>query len=135
MEHDWRSVCHIATEVAKNLRPQVLVAEGVVHMMMGVDFISDRFIGDFADLFYIWVDHTSDHHGVDHHYAIVSDYEPGVTDIPYDPTMYVGEDVRRDLSQSRLPRRYRHCPPQQPILWTPQNDDELRRDRVNGAAE
>lgn len=30
MEHDWRSVCHVATEVAKILRPQVLVAEGVM---------------------------------------------------------------------------------------------------------
>ncbi len=30
MEHDWRSVCHIATAVAERLRPHVLVAEGVM---------------------------------------------------------------------------------------------------------
>jgi len=30
MEHDWRSVCHIAVEVAKRLRPSVLVAEGLM---------------------------------------------------------------------------------------------------------
>ena len=30
MEHDWRSVCHIATLVAERLRPQVLVAEGLM---------------------------------------------------------------------------------------------------------
>ncbi|MEW6158379.1 MAG: creatininase family protein [Verrucomicrobiota bacterium] len=30
MEHDWRSVCHVATAVASALRPHVLVAEGVM---------------------------------------------------------------------------------------------------------
>ena len=30
MEHDWRSVCHIASLVAEQLRPQVLVAEGLM---------------------------------------------------------------------------------------------------------
>ena len=30
MEHDWRSVCHIAYCVAENLRPHVLVAEGLM---------------------------------------------------------------------------------------------------------
>ena len=30
MEHDWRSVCHIATAVAERLRPHVLVAEGLM---------------------------------------------------------------------------------------------------------
>ena len=30
MEHDWRSVCHIAYRVAENLRPHVLVAEGIM---------------------------------------------------------------------------------------------------------
>ena len=30
MEHDWRSVCHIATAVAERLRPHVVVAEGVM---------------------------------------------------------------------------------------------------------
>ncbi len=30
MEHDWRSACHIAEAVAARLRPQVLVAEGVM---------------------------------------------------------------------------------------------------------
>ena len=27
MEHDWRSVCHVAVAVAERLRPHVLVAE------------------------------------------------------------------------------------------------------------
>ncbi|MCH8216484.1 MAG: creatininase family protein [Planctomycetes bacterium] len=30
MEHDWRSVCHIAVSVAERLQPQVLVAEGLM---------------------------------------------------------------------------------------------------------
>ncbi len=30
MEHDWRSVCHVAEEVAKRLRPQVIVAQGLM---------------------------------------------------------------------------------------------------------
>ena len=30
MEHDWRSVCHVATVVAERLRPHVLVAEGIM---------------------------------------------------------------------------------------------------------
>lgn len=30
MEHDWRSVCHVATLVAERLRPHVLVAEGLM---------------------------------------------------------------------------------------------------------
>src|SRR4029078_3082443 len=30
MEHDWRSVCHVATAVAERLRPHVLVAEGLM---------------------------------------------------------------------------------------------------------
>ena len=30
MEHDWRSVCHIAVGVAERLRPNVLVAEGLM---------------------------------------------------------------------------------------------------------
>ncbi|MGE3409945.1 MAG: creatininase family protein [Pirellulales bacterium] len=30
MEHDWRSVCHIAELVAARLRPQVVVAEGLM---------------------------------------------------------------------------------------------------------
>jgi len=30
MEHEWRSACHIAEAVAERLRPQVLVAEGVM---------------------------------------------------------------------------------------------------------
>ena len=30
MEHDWRSVCHVAVEVANRLRPRVLVAEGLM---------------------------------------------------------------------------------------------------------
>ena len=30
MEHDWRSVCHVATCVAERLRPNVLVAEGLM---------------------------------------------------------------------------------------------------------
>jgi creatinine amidohydrolase len=30
MEHDWRSVCHVAVAVAERLRPHVLVAEGVM---------------------------------------------------------------------------------------------------------
>jgi creatinine amidohydrolase len=30
MEHDWRGVSHIATAVAERLRPQVLVAEGLM---------------------------------------------------------------------------------------------------------
>jgi len=30
MEHDWRSVCHVAVEVAQRLQPQMLVAEGVM---------------------------------------------------------------------------------------------------------
>src|SRR5947209_6118996 len=30
MEHDWRSVCHVAEEVAARLRPQVIVAEGLM---------------------------------------------------------------------------------------------------------
>src|SRR6478672_2966586 len=30
MEHDWRSVCHVATGVAERLRPHVLVAEGLM---------------------------------------------------------------------------------------------------------
>src|ERR1043166_8291793 len=30
MEHDWRSVCHVASAVAERLRPHVLVAEGVM---------------------------------------------------------------------------------------------------------
>jgi creatinine amidohydrolase len=30
MEHDWRSVCHIAEAVARRCRPRVLVAEGLM---------------------------------------------------------------------------------------------------------
>jgi creatinine amidohydrolase len=30
MEHDWRSVCHVATAVAERLRPHVVVAEGLM---------------------------------------------------------------------------------------------------------
>lgn len=30
MEHDWRSVCHVAYQVAQRLRPQVVVAEGLM---------------------------------------------------------------------------------------------------------
>ena len=30
MEHDWRSVCHVAEAVAERLRPHVVVAEGVM---------------------------------------------------------------------------------------------------------
>jgi creatinine amidohydrolase len=30
MEHDWRSVCHVAAAVARRLAPQVLVAEGLM---------------------------------------------------------------------------------------------------------
>ena len=30
MEHDWRSVCHVAIEVAERLQPKVLVAEGIM---------------------------------------------------------------------------------------------------------
>lgn len=30
MEHDWRSVCHVAVSVAERLRPHVLVAEGLM---------------------------------------------------------------------------------------------------------
>jgi creatinine amidohydrolase len=30
MEHDWRSVCHVASAVAERLRPHVLVAEGLM---------------------------------------------------------------------------------------------------------
>lgn len=30
MEHDWRSVCHVAVAVAERLRPQVLIAEGLM---------------------------------------------------------------------------------------------------------
>ena len=66
-------------------------------MMMCVDNVSDWFIGYFADLFYIWINQTSDHHGVDHHHAVLFDYEPRVADIPSDPTMDVGEDVLGNL--------------------------------------
>lgn len=30
MEHDWRSVCHVAGEVAARMRPHVLVAQGLM---------------------------------------------------------------------------------------------------------
>src|SRR5712675_1729835 len=30
MEHDWRSVCHVAVAVAARLRPRVLVVEGLM---------------------------------------------------------------------------------------------------------
>src|SRR5438067_3991855 len=30
MEHDWRSVCHVAVKVAEALRPSVVVAEGLM---------------------------------------------------------------------------------------------------------
>jgi len=30
MEHDWRSVCHVAVAVAERLQPRVLVAEGLM---------------------------------------------------------------------------------------------------------
>src|SRR5215510_14011626 len=30
MEHDWRSVCHVAVAVAQRLRPRALVAEGLM---------------------------------------------------------------------------------------------------------
>lgn len=30
MEHDWRSVCHVAVAVAERLRPHVVVAEGLM---------------------------------------------------------------------------------------------------------
>src|SRR5438477_7747034 len=30
MEHDWRSVCHVAAAAAERLRPRVLVAEGLM---------------------------------------------------------------------------------------------------------
>ena len=30
MEHDWRSVCHVAVGVAEKLRPRVVVAEGLM---------------------------------------------------------------------------------------------------------
>src|SRR2546428_4004549 len=30
MEHDWRSVCHVAVAVAERLRPHALVVEGLM---------------------------------------------------------------------------------------------------------
>jgi creatinine amidohydrolase len=30
MEHDWRSVCHVAVAVAERLRPRALVVEGLM---------------------------------------------------------------------------------------------------------
>src|SRR5437667_12659528 len=30
MEHDWRSVCHVAVAVAEQLRPHALAAEGLM---------------------------------------------------------------------------------------------------------
>src|SRR4029079_14045049 len=30
VEHDWRSPCHVAIAVAERLRPQILVAEGLM---------------------------------------------------------------------------------------------------------
>src|SRR2546428_6406178 len=35
MEHDWRSVCHVAAAVAGRLRPRVLVAEGLMAGISG----------------------------------------------------------------------------------------------------
>lgn len=35
MEHDWRSVCHVAVAVASRLRPNVLVAEGLMAGISG----------------------------------------------------------------------------------------------------
>jgi len=35
MEHDWRSVCHVAAVVAGRLRPRVLVAEGLMAGISG----------------------------------------------------------------------------------------------------
>src|SRR2546426_9646448 len=60
MEHDWRSVCHVAVAVAERLRPHVLVAEGLMagiseHHMRHAGTLSLRpgtFLAVLADLIY-----------------------------------------------------------------------------------
>lgn len=42
MEHDWRSCCHVAVAVAERLRPEVLVAEG---LMAGISEHHTKHIG------------------------------------------------------------------------------------------
>ena len=58
MEHDWRSVCHVAKAAAENLQPNVLVAEGLMagiseHHMCHPGTLSmspASFLGALADL-------------------------------------------------------------------------------------
>ena len=45
MEHDWRSVCHVAVTVAERLRPHALVAEGLMADMRGTaETLEDAFV-------------------------------------------------------------------------------------------
>ena len=58
MEHDWRSVCHIATKVAQRMSPHVLVAQGLMagiseHHMIHLGTISlspASFLGALEDI-------------------------------------------------------------------------------------
>lgn len=52
MEHDWRSVMHIATEVAERLRPQVLVAPA---MNLGISEHHMRHIGTLSAMPGSWL--------------------------------------------------------------------------------
>ena len=45
MEHDWRSVCHVATQVALRLDPQVIVAPS---MNIGISEHHMRHIGTLS---------------------------------------------------------------------------------------
>lgn len=52
MEHDWRSVMHIATEVARRLQPNVLVAPA---MMIGISEHHMRHVGTLSALPGSWL--------------------------------------------------------------------------------
>ena len=52
MEHDWRSVCHVATEVAMKLDPQVIVAPS---MSIGISEHHMRHIGTLTAMPGSWL--------------------------------------------------------------------------------
>jgi hypothetical protein len=74
-----------------------LVAKGMVHMMVGVDHVSDGLIGDFAYLLHVHTYLAGYHHGVDNQHAIVAYYEAGVAYVPSYPAVDISEDVGSDL--------------------------------------
>ena len=93
-----------ATLVAEDvgLRAVELVAEGVVGVVMGVDDVADRLVGDLSNIFEESPDHAADHHGVDYKAFLVADYEAGVADVPAYALPDVGKDAVADFLQAGL---------------------------------